>query len=86
MTNDIWKSIIENELLKVQYEKKCQEHTFPAKMTILKAGDIAQHFYFIKQGCIRLWFNQDGKDVTSWSSTKRRTPSWRKICQRYGKL
>ena len=64
MANDIWKSIIENELLKVQYEKKCQEHTFPAKMTILKAGDIAQHFYFIKQGCIRLWFNQDGKDVT----------------------
>lgn len=41
-----------------------QEYTLPAKTTLLEAGKISQYFYYIKQGCVRLWFNQDGKDIT----------------------
>lgn len=41
-----------------------KEYTFPPKTTLLEAGKVSQIFYFIKQGCVRLWFNQDGKDIT----------------------
>lgn len=41
-----------------------QEYTLPAKTTLLEAGKVSQYFYYIQQGCVRLWFNQDGKDIT----------------------
>lgn len=63
-SNDTWSLILENEILKKQYKQKHQEYTLPTKTTLLEAGEIAQNLYFIKQGCIRLWFNQDGKDIT----------------------
>ncbi|SMD14593.1 Crp/Fnr family transcriptional regulator [Pedobacter nyackensis] len=36
----------------------------PAKTVLLNEGAVAQRIYFIKKGCLRLWFNNDGKDVT----------------------
>ena len=36
----------------------------PAKTMLLNEGDIAEHMYIIKKGCLRLWFNHDGKDIT----------------------
>lgn len=36
----------------------------PAKTILLKEGDIARKAYFIEKGCARLWFNNNGKDVT----------------------
>lgn len=36
----------------------------PAKTTLLYEGDIADTIYFINQGCLRLWFNDDGRDIT----------------------
>jgi CRP-like cAMP-binding protein len=36
----------------------------PAKTVLLREGEIAQNLYFIKKGCLRLWFNNDGKDIT----------------------
>jgi len=36
----------------------------PPKTTLLKEGDIATCLYFINQGCLRLWFNDDGRDIT----------------------
>lgn len=41
-----------------------QECTVPAKTILLEAGRISRNFYFIHKGCIRLWFNQDGKEIT----------------------
>ncbi len=35
-----------------------------SKTTLLQEGEIANHIYFIKKGCLRLWFNKDGKDIT----------------------
>jgi len=35
-----------------------------AKTLLLKEGDIAKKVYFIEKGCLRLSFNNDGKDVT----------------------
>jgi len=40
------------------------EKDIPARTILLQEGEIAQNIYFIKKGCLRLWFNNDGKDVT----------------------
>jgi CRP-like cAMP-binding protein len=36
----------------------------PAKTVLLNEGDISKNAYFIKKGCLRLWFSNKGKDVT----------------------
>ena len=36
----------------------------PPKTTLLREGEIASRIYFISQGCLRLWFNDDGRDIT----------------------
>lgn len=36
----------------------------PAKTTLLREGEIANRIYFINEGCLRLWFNDDGRDIT----------------------
>ena len=41
-----------------------QEITLPARTLLLKEGEIAQNIYLIKEGCMRTWFNNDGKDIT----------------------
>ncbi len=37
---------------------------FPARTSLLREGEIARSMYFVKTGCLRLWFNKDGKDIT----------------------
>ncbi len=36
----------------------------PAKTVLLKEGEIAKKMFLIESGCIRVWFNNNGKDVT----------------------
>ena len=36
----------------------------PAKTVLLKEGEISERIFFIEKGCIRCWFNNDGKDLT----------------------
>lgn len=36
----------------------------PPKTSLLDEGDIAENIYIIRQGCLRLWFNDNGKDIT----------------------
>jgi CRP-like cAMP-binding protein len=40
------------------------EKKIASKTTLLKEGDVAQNLFFIKEGCLRLWFNNEGKDIT----------------------
>lgn len=54
----------DNELLMKRFLTLSQECVIPAKTSLLKAGEISKSFYFVKQGCLRLWFNSDGKDIT----------------------
>jgi CRP-like cAMP-binding protein len=35
-----------------------------AKTVLLKEGDIPKKMFLVEKGCIRVWFNNDGKDVT----------------------
>ena len=36
----------------------------PAKTILLSEGSVSTKIYLIESGCVRLWFNNDGKDVT----------------------
>ncbi len=36
----------------------------PPKTILLREGEKANCLYFINQGCLRLWFNDDGRDIT----------------------
>lgn len=37
----------------------------PAKTTLLGEGEVSKKLYIIEKGCIRVWFNHNGKDLTS---------------------
>ena len=41
-----------------------KEIKVPAKTMLLREGEISRNLYFIVKGCLRLWFNNKGKDVT----------------------
>ncbi len=36
----------------------------PAKTILLKEGEISKKMFLIEKGCIRVWFNNNGKDIT----------------------
>lgn len=52
---------------KIDWEKYghlFKEMIIPAKTILLHEGDVSKNAYFIKEGCLRLWFSNKGKDVT----------------------
>jgi len=36
----------------------------PAKTILLREGEISKRAFIIKEGCLRVWFNNDGTDTT----------------------
>jgi CRP-like cAMP-binding protein len=46
------------------YKKYFKEIKADSKTTLLKEGEVAKKIYFIKKGCIRMWYNHNGKDIT----------------------
>ncbi len=40
------------------------EKEITSKTILLQEGEISNTIYFIKHGCLREWFNKDGKDIT----------------------
>lgn len=36
----------------------------PAKTLLLQEGQIAKKIFLIEKGCLRSWFNNDGKELT----------------------
>jgi CRP-like cAMP-binding protein len=41
-----------------------QRVEYPAKTILLQEGKIAQNYYFIEKGCLRMWFDNNEKDTT----------------------
>lgn len=55
------------ELLHLTNEKQenyWRKKTVSANTTLLYEGDVADKVYFVKKGALRLWNNDDGKDIT----------------------
>ncbi len=37
----------------------------PAKTILIEEGEVSKKLFIIEKGCIRVWFNNNGKDLTS---------------------
>ncbi len=40
------------------------EMQVPARTILLREGEVSRQAYYIREGCARLWFNDNGKDIT----------------------
>ena len=47
-----------------EYTEYFKRLEVPAKTTLLKEGEISKKVFLIEKGCVRVWFNNNGKDVT----------------------
>jgi len=48
----------------VQFQDLLIERQIAAKTILLNEGEISTHAHLIKKGCLREWFNKDGKEIT----------------------
>lgn len=46
------------------YEQFTKEVNVAAKTILLREGEIASKIFFVKKGCLRMWMNHDGKEIT----------------------
>lgn len=64
----MFERVVLNPLLTTELIAKYQHffvpQSFAAKTILLKEGQIAEKVYWIKKGCIRVWINHQGTDVT----------------------
>lgn len=44
--------------------RKAEVLSIPTKTVLLEEGKIANRIYLIRKGCMRLFFNDEGKDIT----------------------
>jgi CRP-like cAMP-binding protein len=47
-----------------EYMHLFKREQFPAKTILLREGKISKKAFYIEKGCIRLWFNNNGKEIT----------------------
>lgn len=47
-----------------KFQSFFEMHEVSSRTELLKAGEVATHLHLIKRGCLRMWFNKDGKDIT----------------------
>jgi CRP-like cAMP-binding protein len=64
MLDALFKALRKDETRWKEVRLLFQERVIPPRTMILREGEISEHIYFIKKGCLRMWFNNDGKDVT----------------------
>lgn len=54
----------ERESFQEKYNDLFEEISIPPKSIILNEGEVIKKIYFVKSGCLRLWFNSNGRDIT----------------------
>jgi CRP-like cAMP-binding protein len=54
----------ENGSIPEKYSVLFKEINITSKTQLVDEGDVIQHIYFVKKGCLRLWFNSNGNDIT----------------------
>ena len=49
----------------MEYTNYFNRIEIPAKTMLLEEGEISKKLFIIEKGCIRVWFNNNGKDLTT---------------------
>lgn len=55
-----------SDLQNMEYALRREEHilSIPAKRILLEEGRVADTLYYVRKGCLRLFFDHDGRDIT----------------------
>lgn len=53
------------DILKLVEPYQLEKLSIPARTILLREGEIAQHVYFIQSGCLRMWVNHNGNEITT---------------------
>jgi CRP-like cAMP-binding protein len=48
-----------------EYTNSFHRLEVPAKTILLEEGEISKKLFIIEKGCVRVWFNNNGKDLTT---------------------
>jgi len=64
MIEKLINTIEEDEDKWSQFQNFLIEKEVDSKTVLLHEGEISNNIYFIRKGCLREWFNKDGKDIT----------------------
>ena len=64
MFNKLINTLKEDTKNWARFQEAFIESEIASKTVLLSEGEIANNIYFIKKGCLREWFNKDGKDIT----------------------
>ena len=64
MINYLINRLEEGEPILNEYADLFREMTIASKIVLIKEGDVSRNIYIVKKGCLRLWFINQGKDVT----------------------
>ncbi|EQA43421.1 hypothetical protein LEP1GSC050_1703 [Leptospira broomii serovar Hurstbridge str. 5399] len=64
LIEEIKRKIPELEKNWSKYEPKFREMKIPAKTVLIRKGEFTKTIYIVKKGCLRLWFDGQGKDIT----------------------
>lgn len=48
----------------MKYSGCFKKISVPAKTVLLREGQVSQKMFFVEKGCIRVWFNKQGKDIS----------------------
>ncbi|MFH6991360.1 Crp/Fnr family transcriptional regulator [Flavobacterium sp. FlaQc-48] len=54
-----------NDAKWIEYTNCFNHIEVPAKTVLLEEGEISKKLFIIEKGCIRVWFNNNGKDLTT---------------------
>lgn len=54
-----------NDAKWIEYTNCFNRIEVPAKTVLLEEGEISKKLFIIEKGCIRVWFNNNGKDLTT---------------------
>jgi CRP-like cAMP-binding protein len=49
---------------RIEFQDLFIEREIASRTILLKEGEISKYAFFIKKGCLRQWFNKEGKDIT----------------------
>lgn len=53
-----------SETTKEIFLKHSKAIELPKKHSLLSEGEVSKYAYFIQEGCLRMWYNNEGDDVT----------------------
>ena len=64
MLKNMFMDLIDSSEFRQKYEEYFKLIKIPAHKTLLLEGETAKNIYFLREGCLRMWYNDKGRDIT----------------------